>query len=123
MAKKKKSRRKQQRLQLQRQKQYQAPTNELETPKTVETIKEPAGTVSPTGVGPGPKSTTKKPVSPKKQAISDQIAIDATEHAYVKADLRRIGILVLGLIGAILVLWFILEKTSLGPTVFHLIKI
>ncbi|MDB5178974.1 MAG: hypothetical protein JWN01_917 [Patescibacteria group bacterium] len=50
-------------------------------------------------------------------------AADVRDFSYVFGDLRRIAVLGISLIALELVLWYLLNHTGLGDSVYHLIKV
>lgn len=62
------------------------------------------------------------PVVPRSSGVAAVIA-PAQEARFVAADLRRVGVLLLSLVGLELVLWYLMGHTSLGTTIYNLIQV
>lgn len=113
MAKKKKSRKKQLQRQANRQSQQLKKDNQV-----TEAVK-----TESTGNDLADKDVKAKTVKKANLSIDEQINIDAEQHKYVKKDVSHIVVIALILIGVMLLLWFILDKTSLGESVYRLIRV
>lgn len=64
--------------------------------------------------------TTFKP--PKASPVKEQVAEDP-RWSYVSSDIRRVGIIFALCILLEVAIWFLLNNTSLGESIFSLVKI
>ncbi|HVQ43557.1 MAG TPA: hypothetical protein VMT30_01155 [Candidatus Saccharimonadia bacterium] len=50
-------------------------------------------------------------------------AVSTRDFSYVSSDLRRIGVMAVALVGVELVLYFVLVHTSVGASIYNLVKV
>lgn len=79
--------------------------------------------VEPSSGGPAAGTATVKAATVASSAGPAPAVAPAQEARFVAADLRRILILLLGLVGLELVLWYLLGHTSLDPALYDLIQV
>jgi hypothetical protein len=73
-------------------------------------------TAEPVTSGSESSKTAKQPVTPSAVALG-------RDFSYVVTDLRRLGVLMAGLVALEAVLWYLLNHTGVGDVVFNLIQV
>jgi hypothetical protein len=76
-----------------------------------------------TGVTPAPAAPKATTTTPARPAAGAAAVASGRDFSFVAADLRRIAIFAVGLVGIELVLWYLLNHTGLGQAVYNLVSV
>jgi hypothetical protein len=85
-------------------------------PAGLKTVQSAAVTAEPVASGSVTAKAVKQPVTASAIAVG-------RDFSYVVTDLRRLGVLMAGLVALEAVLWYLLNHTGVGDVVFNLIQV
>jgi hypothetical protein len=68
-------------------------------------------------------SATTTPARSAAPAATVVSSAPAQATRFVAVDLRRVGLMLVGLVGLELVLWYLMSHTSLGNSIYDLIRV